>query len=390
MTLYAADDASMTMARSVLDRDPHIKLLAFDPTVIDKQKTDCGTASCQEAITAACSWSALQGAEYYAIASVYAAYSSSYECTKYDSHLFDKHDECVEGHETNQATAATYSLDVYDVKTCTAVPALSQKLMARAWGPEETSKPEALAKLAARVPAKSEGLPDQITIGPDGRVVGEAARDGFYALYRAGQYRGYVELRGAGTPAEQLRPMYFPMAPAAGDALVARGRRKFVDLALDVPVGFITFDGTRHAAGGIGLQLRHYALDGGLQYGFGVDLLASPSTDSNLYLFAPELGYGVPIAAGMVLSLNLGVGLTRGNHQVDLAGERPILVAYAPHALAVARLQTFLATAFYVTADVGFVYSGALDDWKNDGATVAQFVMSMRSPIARLNIGFDL
>ncbi|HEY5923524.1 MAG TPA: hypothetical protein VIV11_17710, partial [Kofleriaceae bacterium] len=175
MTLYAPDESSTTMARSVLGRDPKVTLIELDLTVIEKQKTTCGTASCQLAVDAACSWSALQGAEYYAIASVSAQYSSSYKCTAYDTSIFDKNDgDCIEGHETNQASTASYVLDVYDVKTCTEVRALSQRITTRAFGVEEQSKPEALAKLGAKVPAKAEGLPDQIMIGADGRVVGEA------------------------------------------------------------------------------------------------------------------------------------------------------------------------------------------------------------------------
>ncbi|HEY5928422.1 MAG TPA: hypothetical protein VIV11_42340, partial [Kofleriaceae bacterium] len=355
---------------------------------IEKQKTTCGTASCQLAVDAACSWSALQGAEYYAIASVSAQYSSSYKCTAYDTSIFDKNDgDCIEGHETNQASTASYVLDVYDVKTCKEVRALSQRITSRAFGVEEQSKPEALAKLGAKVPAKAEGLPDQIMIGADGRVVGEAT-DNYYALFRGGDYRGYVRVRGAGTQAEQLRPMYFPMAPQPGDALVRRGRRKFVDLALDGAIASLTFDGSRHIAGGIGAHVRHYTLDGGLQYGFGADLLGSVATNTNVFLFTPELGWGVPIAPGFVASANVGVGFARGK-QVIASMNDMLTNAYAAHVIATARVQTFLTTWFYVTVDAGYVYTGTFDDWNGTGIGAAR-PMSMRSPIARIYAGFDL
>lgn len=385
MTLYAPDEQSMTMARSVLSRDPHVTLVAFDPTVIEKEKTDCGTASCPHAVVPACAWSAQQGAEYYAIASVAASYHSDYECTKYDSHIFDKHDECVEGHEKNQATLASYSLEVYDVKTCSEVKALSQRITARSWGPEEQSKPEALAKLAERAPAKAEALPDQVTFDAQGQLAGET-RDGFYALYRDGAYRGYVELEGAGTAEQTVQPMYFPMKIRAGDALVARGRRKFLDLALDGALGTMTVGGERDVAVGIGAHVRHYKLDGGLQLGFGVDLLGSAQADSNVMLVTPEIGWGLPIAPGFVASANLGLGFTRGN-QVTAADI--VVTAYEPHAIATARVQSFLTTWFYVTADVGFVYTGMLDNWDGIGQGEGR-AMAMRSPIARLYAGFDL
>ncbi len=384
MTLYAPDEQSLTMARSVLSRDPHVTLVDFDPTVIEKQKTDCGTASCQHAVDAACSWSALQGAEYYAIANVAANYSSDYECTKYDSHIFDKHDECVEGHEKNQATLASYSLDVYDVKTCSEVKSLSQRITARSWGPEEQSKPEALAKLAERAPVKAEALPDQVTFDAQGQLAGET-RDGFYALYRDGAYRGYVKLDGAGTSEQTVQPMYFPMELRAGDALVARGRRKFVDLALGAAIGSFEFDGERRLAAGLSLHVRHYKLDGGLQFGFGVDGLANGATDSTLALFTPEIGWGIPIAPGVVASANLGAGFTVG---IQPMGDGDVN-AYAGHAIATARVETFLATWFHVSADLGVVYSGTLDDWGGVGLGPAK-PMSMRSPVARVFAGFDL
>jgi hypothetical protein len=386
MTVYAHDDASMQLARTALARDPHVTMIDFDPSVIEQQKATCGSPSCPPALAAACSWSALQGAEYYAIATMAARYSSDYECTQYDGNIFDKHDECVEGHETNQATLASYALDVYDVKTCSEVKSLSQRITARSFGPEDQSKPDALAKLAERVPIKAETLPDQITLGADGRVVGDAS-DGFYALYRGGHYRGYVQLSGAGTPSEQLRAMYLPMEPSSGDALVARGRRKFVDLALDGVVGTLTFGGERYFAGGAGAHVRHYKLDGGFQYGFGVDLLASSVASANVSLFTPEIGWGFPLAPGFVASANLGVGLGRSGQVLDTADI--FVTAYEPHAVVSARMQTFLTTWFYVTADVGFVYTGTFDNW--DGINQGEGrAISVRSPIARIYAGFDL
>ncbi|HEX5060038.1 MAG TPA: hypothetical protein VFV99_11795 [Kofleriaceae bacterium] len=387
MTLYAVDESSMTMVRSVLQRDPHITLVEFDPTVIEKQKTDCGSASCPAAVAAACSWSALQGAEYYALAAVGASFTSGYECTQYKGDLFAKHDECVAGHVTNEQTTASYTLDVYEVKTCEKVPALSQKMTAHAQGPEEQSKPAALASLGAQVPAKSEGLPDQIAIDANGRIAGDA-RDGYYALFRDGHYRGYVRARDPGTPAESLRPMYCCLSPQPGDALVARGRRKFLDLAVDGVIGQLTFDGERKIAGGIGAHVRHYALDGGLQYGFGVDYLGSVATKSNIFLFTPEVGWGIPIAPGFVVSANLGVGFARANQVIESMNDA-VPWSLTGHVVPSARVQTFLTTWFYLTGDVGFAFTGTFDSWESDGAPAAR-PMTMRSPIVRLYAGFDI
>jgi hypothetical protein len=385
LALYGTDETGAAIARSALTRDPHVTLIDIDPAALEQAKAECGNATCSHVHEAACAWSTQQGADYYAVAFVDARYNATYKCDSYKFSLSAKNDECTSGHYENESSIASYTLDVYDAKTCKQVPSLAKKISSHAAGVEEQSKPEALAKLAAEVPAKSEGIPDQITIAPNGGIVGEA-QDGFYALFRGGDYRGYVKVRGAGTPAEEVRPMYFPLAPAAGDTLVARGRRKFVDLALDVPVGFISYDGTRHPAGGFGAHIRHYKLDGGLQFGFGTDYLASLATNSNVFLFTPELGWGVPIAPGFVVSANVGAGWTRAD-QVDSSDV--LHTAYAVHVIATARMQTFLATWLYVTADVGYVHSGTLDNWDGTGPGGGK-PMAMRSPIARIYAGFDL
>jgi hypothetical protein len=385
LVLYGTDETSTTIARSALSRDPHVTLIDIDPAALEQAKTDCGNASCSKVHAAACAWTAQHGADYYAVAYVGTHYNATYHCDTYKLSLSKHGDECSSGHYENESSTASYTLDVYDAKTCEAVPALAKKISSTAPGVEEQSKPEALAKLAAEVPAKSEGIPEQIMIGPSGAIVG-GAQDGFYAVFRGGNYRGYVNVRGAGTPAEQLRPMYFPLTPAPGDTLVARGRRKFLDLAVDGAVGFISYDGARHPAGGIGAHIRHYKLDGGFQFGFGTDYVGSLATSSNVFLFTPEVGWGVPIAPGFVVSANLGAGWARAN-QLDAADM--VHTAYAAHVIATARMQTFLTTWFYVTADVGYVHSGTLDDWDGTGPSGGK-TMAMRSPIARVYLGFDL
>jgi hypothetical protein len=53
------------------------------------------------------------------------------------------------------------------------------------------------------------------------------------------------------------------------------------------------------------------------------------------------------------------------------------------------RVQTFLTTFLYVTADAAAVYSGTFDSWEGDGFAVAK-PMAMRSPLVRLYLGFDI
>lgn len=378
------------MAHAVLGRDPHVTIVDFDPTVIAKQTTECGSASCAAALTAACAWAVAQGVDYYATVAVATRYQSNYVCTKRGSgSIFDKHDPpCEEGHETDQRTTASFSLDVYDARSCALVPGLSQKLDTTAPGPEDESKPEALHELGLAAPAKSPGFPDQITVEASGRVAGEAVHDGLFALYRAGVYRGYVELRSTGTAAEQIRPLQCCFEPSAGDALVARGRRKYVDLALDGAVGSLTFDGTRRFAGGMGIHVRYYPIDAGFQFGFGADLIGNGNVDANVALFTPEIGYGIRPSPALRVSANLGAGFARATQAIPGMTDA-IPAAFAGHVLATLRAQTHFATWWYVGGDAGYVLSGTFDSWDGTGFPLAK-PMSVRSPIARIYAGFDL
>jgi hypothetical protein len=336
--LFAKDDAARRLAREVLARDPHITLVEGDTPESEH-----------------CRWAVAHGAELYAIAAVDAAYDSTFECTKYSGGLLEKHEQCVEGHETGKHTAAHYSLTTYDTATCKPVPQLDAKFSALAGGDEEQSKPEALANLAERVRAQSKQLPDQITLDAEGRIVGDA-RDGFYAVYRQGEYRGYVERRG-----EYLTPRYFPMELQPGDTLVERGRRKFLELAFDFTASRVA---DRFATGG-GMHLRHYKLDGGFQFGIGVDGLVA-SGGRTLKLITGELGYGLPIAPGFVASANVGFGWAIRTVTEFSKGETDD--ALTP----MLRVQAFLTTWWFVAVEAGVILS------------------EERSPISRITAGFDL
>jgi hypothetical protein len=362
LALYAADETAATMAHAALQPDPHVTLLDVDAAAIDKEKV----------VSTGCAWANAHGAEYFALATAGARYSSSYECTSYKFSLSAKHDECAAGHETNQMSIATYTLDVYDAKTCQDVRALSTKVGAYAGGEEAQSRPEALAKLASAVRAKAEGLPEQAFIGPDGRVVADEPHDGTYALYEDGAYAGYVTVTNAGTPAERIHPLYCCIAPGPGDALVERGRRKFLDLAL---TGVFSI-GPHFTGPGVGAHVRHYALDGGLQLGVGGDLVTS--SDYAIALVTGEVGWGFPIAPGFVVSPNVGVGWAQVGPRGDTTGSRDVAAQVTPRV----RVQTFLATWWYAALDVGYVVTGAIP---SVGLTDTQ-----RATILRLNLGFDL
>jgi hypothetical protein len=338
LALFAKDDAARGLAKEVLSRDGHITLIEGD--VPDSEQ---------------CGWAAAHGAQMYAVAYVDAGYDSTFKCTKTEGGIFSKHEECVDGYETDKHTSASYSLTTYDATTCKEIPRLTARFSATALGEEEQSKPEALATLAQRVRAKSEQLPDQLTLDAQGRLVGDA-HDGFYAVFRAGQYRGYVRRDG-----EDLTPMYCCFEPQPGDALVERGRRKFLELAIDATAS--RTDG-QFAIGG-GAHLRHYKLDGGFQFGFGADGLVAAG-DRTLKIVTAELGWGVPIAPGFVASANVGVGWT-----VHYDGDN-IKSATESALTPMLRVQTFLTTFVFVSMEAGVLFAGG------------------PAPISRITAGFDL
>jgi hypothetical protein len=113
------------------------------------------------------------------------------------------------------------------------------------------------------------------------------------------------------------------------------------------------------------MHLRHYKLDGGFQFGIGVDGLVASGSKS-LKLITGELGWGYPIAPGFVASANVGVGWS-----IRTAGE--FMKGETDDALTpMLRVQTFLTTYVFVSIEAGIIFS---ED---------------RSPISRITAGFDL
>jgi hypothetical protein len=266
---------------------------------------------------------------------------------------------------------------VFDAKTCHKDERLSRELVTFAWGREETSKPEALRELTEAAPRLTYDLPDQVVVLPDGRVVGN---DGQYAVFRGGAYRGYARVDDG-----EVSPMMLGLRPRPGDVLSKRGPRRFLDAAAAVELASITFDGSRELAPGVGAQLRYYSLDGGLQLAGGIDLYGG--LDAHVTTYGGEVGWGVAIATGLVLSANVGGGVARARqfipHTSDSFPSARVLVLDTT-----ARLQTFLATFLYVTVDLGYVHTRSFDGWHGSLATDPRPV-SLRSPFARLSVGLD-
>jgi hypothetical protein len=343
--VVVADDASKDLTRQVLAKDPRATVVEIDPAL---------AATGREA---GCKWAVEQQADYYIVGTVGTKFGSTYVCTKRGGSILDKTEgPCIEGHAENEHTTATFTLETLDA---------------------ETSKPEAIAQMTQSALTQARAFPDQIELDASGAV---DAPDGYYALYRGREFRGFVAREAA-----SFRSLHCCDTPGPGDRLVARGKRKLLETAINFTGGSFQYDGERVLAGGMGAHVRYYPLDAGFRFGFGFDLVGTPSAKANSFLFFPEIGWGFRPSSAISLSANASVGWARGRqvHMERLAG------SYTWLAGANLRVITFFTKWWYLGADVGYVHSGEFGMWDGDGAGMAR-PMSVRSPLGRIWAGFDL
>lgn len=217
-----------------------------------------------------------------------------------------------------------------------------------------------------------------VTINANGEVVGNA-RDGYYALYRKRKYRGDVERSG-----EFLKPMYSFVDIEPGDVLAETEHRRFVETGVDFVTTRFNDNSKQRWMAGAGLHLRYYSLAGGLQLGVQAAAVTPlrPGAASSVVFVTPQLGWGVSIGHGLVLSANVGVGRAMVLYSFD--GSRDYEVNFVEPSF---RLQASLTTWLYATLDAGvaiFEYGGRVDDF---GILIPYEV---RAPISRITAGFDL
>ncbi|HEX5060039.1 MAG TPA: hypothetical protein VFV99_11800 [Kofleriaceae bacterium] len=330
IALNAVDANASGVARPVLQQIGRVQIFDVAPIVRDRLATECTNESCQLAI--ACQWSTQHGATYYARASV-------------------------------AATAGAYVLDVYDVNGCKRVPALSQELGGQAQ--------PAHAEPEGQPPGQTPPVPEQPTIGKNG--IEGAPGDGYYALFRGNKYLGEVHVRDAGSPDEKVRAMHYGTKPMVGDLLDPRGIRRFVDVALSAGAAWAFSEPML----GLGAHLRFYSFEGGLQVGFTGELLFHD--DDFVGVFTGEVGYGWPIAPGLILSGNLGAG-TVTTHYYRPELEFP-LGGRGSQLTPLVRLQTFFVGSYYATLDVGVILTDDADKLDLPAAQI---------PFLRLSLGADV
>jgi hypothetical protein len=263
------------------------------------------------------------------------------------------------------ASGADYELVTYDAQRCRAIPRLSAKFR----------DPETPTSLAADLSAQSARMPALLTLDDKGLVHGDV-HDGFYSVHRRGKYMGDVKRRG-----EFLMPMYWPLDVESGDVFIERSQRQFVDLGLDAIAGWFSDRAPARSRSGAGVHLRYYSIDGGVQFGIQAEGFDAARSGYSFILTTGELGWGLRMTPGLVVSANLGIGRTF----VLGADQLPDYNVWA--FVPTIRLQTFVTRRVHASLDAGvaaFDYGFKYDDY----GTASSF--KVRAPISRITVGIDL
>ncbi|HUS32082.1 MAG TPA: hypothetical protein VMZ53_26465 [Kofleriaceae bacterium] len=383
------DNGGGDLGKRVLTADPRVEVIAFDPAVNEKQRTDCGNLSCPLALEPACKWAAQQGADYYAIAAQSSAFSQTTKCVRSHtdwSKAFDKNGDsevCDESAVTAEGTRSSFSIRLYDATTCEEVPALSQQVTSYVPGAKAESETESAMQLGALAPTKYPGFPDQTMVAPDGHIV-NAPGDGQYALFRARKFQGIARLHRSGTPEEHVHMLMCCEEPQPGDVLVKRGPMKLVELDVSFDTAILASATQHQGAYGAGIHLRHRHLAGGLELGLSGDTLEGSELSAGLVSI--NAGWGHHITSLLHLSANVDIGFAQLLQDINGESAR----AWTPFAMPQARAQIAVRW-WYVGLDLGYAISSTVGrgDWSGEGSAMAVDAR-LRGPLARLYAGITL
>ncbi len=359
-------------------RDPKIELSAVDLTQVEPA---CTTSECTTDLAKGCHWARTQGLDYFADGRLSSATSSEFKCTKYDiGTLFDKNGgACVEGHEINQRSSATFTVTTYDVVECTLVSSLSSELRSYTRGnaPEDVQAvtSDALAKGDVGLPT----FPAQVTLDGMGRITGDET--GFYALFRERTYIGTMEVDDVSAPGKMLTCCHDPFS---GDALVRRGRVTQISLDLSGTLTQLRVAGDQQIAGGAGLNLRYYKMDGGLEITVSGESITAGGDQGGAGIVLGTVGWSFRPNSALRLSASAGGGLLYATQT------RMDMFAYAvePVAWLGGRAIFTPVPYIYVGADLGYAVSGETDSWEGEGRALAD-PMALRAPLVRVFAGLS-
>lgn len=369
VVLTTKDDQFRAAVEAAWRRDPKVELSTIDPDTIGRDRARV------------CTWARAEGYDFIVEGSLSAAGASDFKCTKYeDLSILDTNDpDCIESEQVNRRSTATMTVSTYDAAACERVSSLSGDFRAYTGG----DAPENVSEVRAQVVAKAElGLPTfpaQVTLDESGRITGD--EPGFYAIFRDRTYIGTMQVDDVRAPGKMLTCCH---EPRPGDPLVRRGRVTQISLDISGTLTQLRVDGDQRIAGGAGLNIRHYKMDGGLEVTLTGESITAGTDHGGGGVLVGTAGWGFRPNAALRLSAHAGGGLFYA------AQSRMDMAAYsaAPVAWFGGRAIFTPVPWLYIGADVGYYASAAVDDWEGDGKALAD-PMALRAPMVRVFAGLS-
>ena len=368
LALFAKDERVRAAIQQAWRRDPKIELTLMDPA------TDAGTL-------AGCEWARSHALDYFVTAALTSSSSSDFVCTKHeDGSIFDKNDPaCIEGYEKNQRSSAGFTVTTYDAVECRSISTFSERLTAHESGNAEEDRALAEAEALAASDVQLPTFPAQVTLDASGRITGD--EPGFYAIFRDRTYIGTMQVDDVREPGKMLTCCH---EPRPGDPLVRCGRVTQISFDLAGTLTQLRVNGEQRIAGGAGLNLRHYKMDGGLEVTLTGESITAGTGSGGGGVLVGSVGWGFRPNAALRLSAHAGGGLFyAAQSRMDLAAH-----ALAPVAWFGGRAIFTPVPWLYIGADLGYYASAAIDDWEGDGKALAD-PMVLRAPMVRVFAGLS-
>ncbi len=327
-----------------------------------------------------CQWARSNGLDYFADGRLSATSSSEFKCTKRDGSIFDKNEgNCIEGHEINQRSSATFTVTTYDVVDCKAISSLSSELRAFTGGNAAEDVEEVTGDALAKGDLGLPTFPAQVTVDGSGRITGD--EPGSYAVFRDRRYIGTMQVKDVSAPGKMLTCCHDPVV---GDALVRRGRVTQISLDLSGTLTQLSVAGEQRIAGGAGLNFRYYKMDGGLEVTISGETISAGGDHGGGSVVIGTVGWGFRPTSALRLSVAGGGGLLYATQS------RMDLFAYAvePVAWIGGRAIFTPVPHVYLGADVGYAMSGETESWEGEGRALAD-PMALRAPMMRVFAGLS-
>jgi hypothetical protein len=380
--IVAPDQGAAPALEEGMRRDPHVAAIELfpDPASLPAaERAACRATGCEQRHPTVCAWSRARGLDYFAVAEVrvFERRAPTLSVQARGAHLGDAY-----------AATALLDLEVAEAATCRKVDqltrhlSLSTDLPPQAGGGPQLAVQQLLASVAGG--AFADTFPIEAVIDGAGHVRGAgpgepAVPDGLYALFRDGGYLGLVDVRGARTPAEEVRRLACCFLPRPDDQMAQRDPHRLLELAPSLSAAALIVDGRGRAAPGFGVHARSWPVTSGWQGGLALDFLFTGG--ASVGLGTVEGGYRWRGGPAWTLALLAGAGGGFGSGAAaDVAGQAQ---ARGAHALGALSLDVQPGRGWFTSIDAGYVYSTRYAA----AADGTQPALAVRGPLVRLTVG---